>query len=715
MYVAREIIMNNIKRILVSILLLLSLTVGVFGMTSCVLDDVGDGECKHTYSNWGTLIGATCFDEGYRSRYCKLCGDVQGEVIPPEHNFVGGVCTECKIPEEMGGGDGGALDGSCSHVDDDNNKICDLCNGNTVVVIDFYALNDLHGKIFDTDMQPGVDELTTYIKNAYKTDDNVVVLSTGDMWQGSSESNLTHGNMMTEWLMEIGLVSMTYGNHEFDWNNSYIYENLEMADFPFLAINIYDKNTGTRAEFAEASVIVERSGAKIGIIGAIGDCLSSISGEKTQDMEFKVGSALTALVKAESQRLRSLGCDVIVYSIHDGLTVSGEGGSIYDESDFGNYYDIALSRGYVDVVFEAHTHYNYVRTDSEGVYHLQGGGENDAISHVELMVDVISDNVVIRKAETVESNVYDDCADDEIVEELREKYAAEIAKADEYIGRVDRYMNDRTLEQICADMYLEYGLEEWGANYSNIVLGGGFIRTRSPYDLSAGNVYYKDIYSLFPFDNALCLCTISGYKLLNQFINSDSSDYYIAFSEYGNSIKESIKSSETYYIITDTYSAYYSYNGLTVVDILDEEIFARDMISEYIKRNSTGSGGGTTEKPNINLDDYDIKSIAAIKNIIDTLPRGEQSEDEYYVYVTITDLQSTKYGNCMVRDGDGGEIFVYGLKDDTGSLIYQNLSEKPVVNDKVLLLGHVMYYVNDSGEEKYEIINAKVIAINPED
>ena len=223
------------------------------------------------------------------------------------------------------------------HLDKNNDAYCDLCNEYVIVVIDFYVLNDLHGKFCDTDKQPGVDELGTYLKLMEDSDDNVVLMSSGDMWQGTSESNLTHGNMMTEWLNELGTVSMTFGNHEFDWNNSYIYENAELANYSFLAINIYDTATNTRATFATPSVVVERGGAKIGIIGAIGDCYSSISQDRVVGMEFKVGSALTSLVKAESERLRALGCDMIIYSIHDGLD-SGEGDGQVSSSTFSRYY-----------------------------------------------------------------------------------------------------------------------------------------------------------------------------------------------------------------------------------------------------------------------------------------------------------------------------------------------------------------------------------------
>ncbi|MBQ5707486.1 MAG: hypothetical protein IIV69_04350, partial [Peptococcaceae bacterium] len=52
-----------------------------------------------------------------------------------------------------------------------------------LVVLDIFAVNDLHGKFADSDTQPGVDELSTYLKNAQQTG-NTILLATGDMWQG---------------------------------------------------------------------------------------------------------------------------------------------------------------------------------------------------------------------------------------------------------------------------------------------------------------------------------------------------------------------------------------------------------------------------------------------------------------------------------------------------------------------------------------------------
>ena len=455
------------------------------------------------------------------------------------------------------------------HTDTDGNGICDDCNQSVVVSVDFYAVNDLHGKFLKSDSQPGVGGLTTYLKEAKASQENTILLSSGDMWQGSSESNLTSGQIINDWMSEMDFVSMTLGNHEFDWGTSYIAQNAEIYDFPFLAINVYEKATNQRAPYCQPSIMVETGGAKIGIIGAVGDCYSSISSDKVQDVYFKTDSELTALVKAEANRLRAEGADCIVFSVHDG------------EEE----YDVSLSDGYVDLVFEGHTHSRYVNQDSKGVYHLQGGGENKNVSHAKIEVNIANNSVQTKTAENIANSVYGNKAEDPIVETLSVKYADAIAKGYEVLGYNKQYRDDSELEALVAQLYLEKGLERWGNQY-NIVLGGGFLRTRSPYNLKAGNIYYSDVLSLFPFNNQIVLCSISGYKLKNQFIQTTNSDYYCAYTSYGNSIKGSINTNATYYVVVDTYTLQYAYNGLTEVARLDETTFARDLLADYIK------GGG---------------------------------------------------------------------------------------------------------------------------
>ena len=453
----------------------------------------------------------------------------------------------------------------CSHADADANGFCDICTLSVTVTLDLYAVNDLHGKLLDNEQQPGIDELTSYLKTMRSVDDHAIFLSSGDMWQGTSESNLTRGRIITDWMNSLGFVSMTIGNHEFDWGEAAIEENLELAEFPFLAINVYDRATDTRVPYCTPSVTVECDGATIAIIGAIGNCYSSISGDKVENIYFKTGSELTSLIRAESERLRAEGADFVILSIHDGSA------------------DASLSSDCIDLVFEGHTHKSYVREDAHGVYHLQGGGDNDGITHAEAVINFVTGESTVTVAEVVSASVYSTYSSDALVDSLMEKYADEVAKADEVLGKNSVYRNGDWLRSLVARLYLEEGVKAWGEKY-DIVLGGGYISVRAPYNLSSGDVKYADLQSLFPFDNRLDLCTIKGSDLKSKFINSSNSNYFIYYGDYGQSVRFSIDDNATYYIVVDSYTSSYAPNRLTVVDSLADDLFARDLLAEYVRK-----------------------------------------------------------------------------------------------------------------------------------
>lgn len=465
-----------------------------------------------------------------------------------------------------------APDAQCVHADADDNGTCDLCSSSVLIAIDLYAINDLHGKLADGDSHVGVDELTTYLKTM-QASENAIVLSVGDMWQGSSESNLTQGLIITDWMNALDFAAMTLGNHEYDWGESVIEANAAAADFPFLAINIYDRATDVPVDYCRGSVVVEIQGVQIGIIGAIGDCYSSIASDKVSDVYFKTGDELTALVKAESDRLRSEGADFIVYSLHDG---GSSGGSFVSGSQLSSYYDISLSNGYVDLVFEGHTHQKYLLQDEYGVYHLQHKGDNSGgISHVEFSINTVTGTHHITQTNLISTSVYDSLADDPIVNKLLDKYADAIAPAKQILGTCGSNYNSTELRQLVADLYYALGLETWGGEY-DITLGGGFISVRSPYELKKGEVRYADLQSLLPFDNDIVLCSVKGSDLLAKFINTHNSNYYICGQW------DTIDPSATYYIVVDTYTATYAPNHLTVVAEYTPGIYARDLLADYI-------------------------------------------------------------------------------------------------------------------------------------
>ncbi len=568
--------LKRFSKLLLALLLILSLV-----LTSC-----GKGGSGSASSQIASGESSILSDESLESGSSSEGGASRPQSSSQAENSSQAGGSSDAGNSSQGGASSNAPDDSVckKHTDSDDNGFCDECRVSVLVYFDFYNINDLHGKLDDTDSNIGVDELTTYLKNARLTDENAVFLSTGDMWQGSSESNMTKGLIITDWMNQLDFAAMSLGNHEFDWGEQYIADNEEAAEFPFLAINVYDRKTNKIADFCQPSTMVEGDGVQIGIIGAIGDCYSSIAVDKCDEVYFKVGKELTALVKAESERLRSLGADFIVYILHDGYG-STNTGSIQNvaSSKIASYYDTALSDGYVDLVFEGHTHQGYRLVDEHGVYHLQNRGDNKGgISHVEVAINTVTDTREFTEVDLISHGQYQHLDDDPIIDALLEKYDDIISPANKVLGRNAYYRSYEALCQLMADRYYELGEKQWGDKYK-VVLGGGFLNVRSPYNLPAGEVTYADLQALFPFDNQLTLCSIKGRYLKQKFFETTNDDYYISYGSYGEQVKKNIDNYATYYVVVDTYTANYAPNNLTIVERYDETVFPRDLMADFVK------------------------------------------------------------------------------------------------------------------------------------
>ncbi len=467
-----------------------------------------------------------------------------------------------------------AISGSENYADSDYSKP-KTYHKDEIAQLSFYAVNDLHGKFMDTDSQPGVDEFTAYLKALYQDPSREeILLSSGDMWQGTVESSSNKGQLMTEWMNELGFVSMTLGNHEFDWGADALIPNSQTARFPFLAINV--TQNGNTVDYCQASTTVERGGVKIGIIGAIGNCLSSISGEHKGGLYFATGGLLTSLVQSEAIRLREeVGCDFIVYSIHDGGYGFSSGVTPVTDRDM-DYYDSELSDGYVDLVFEGHTHQGYILQDEYGVYHLQGGGENKYVSCAEVSFNTVTKEYTVTP-KLLGQNVYASSSieGDPVVYEIFGKYFPEDNPYENVLGTTKYERESDEILGLVAKLYYDKGIETWGSRY-DIVLGGGYLNVRSPYFISSGDVTYADLFSILPFDNEIVLGRISGSDLISKFFNSDS------YHKYAKITYPEIRSDREYYIIVDTYTSTYKYNHITEVARLGSGIYARDLLADFV-------------------------------------------------------------------------------------------------------------------------------------
>ncbi len=397
-----------------------------------------------------------------------------------------------------------------------------------LVTLDFYNLNDFHGAVDynSSNKEIGINRLANYFQNKVSNNPNTILLSSGDMWQGSADSNITRGRLVVDAMNLMGFEAMAIGNHEFDWTDEYIITNQLRSNFPLLGINIMDQRTEARAAFADASILIERTGIQIGIIGTIGSELeSSILTSAVRDYSFV---PYTNLVMQESNRLRTLGADLIILLNHDGTVENGV-------------------MPYVDAVFNGHTHRREVfHIDGKPVY--QGQAYGQAISHVRFVINTSTmepsfiqsqsgvytfDTLLNANQIGTENPEMKALYDQYLVDEINDV-------KNEVLGTADGAFSRNQLGNLAVDEMLRYGQEvkpEVVASFHNT---GG---VRSAID--TGTVTYGELYKAFPFDNELMIVEVTGDDLL----------WWLSENLYAATIPNltPIQTNQTYWIISINY------------------------------------------------------------------------------------------------------------------------------------------------------------------
>ena len=114
--------------------------------------------------------------------------------------------------------------------------------------------SDIHGHFYPEELEigdisyskGGLDYLAKYInilRNEFQN--NFLYLDAGDLFQGGTESTLTNGEIIMDYLKLINVDAIAFGNHEFDEDRESLEKKVRESNFPFLTSNVFDikKNT----------------------------------------------------------------------------------------------------------------------------------------------------------------------------------------------------------------------------------------------------------------------------------------------------------------------------------------------------------------------------------------------------------------------------------------------------------------------------------------
>ena len=369
--------------------------------------------------------------------------------------------------------------------------------------VDIYAINDFHGAV---DQMP---KIAGYL--AARKKEGAVILNSGDMFQGSMESNSNFGKLLSECMDVAGFDAFTYGNHEFDWGLDNLRNLASNSAVPFLGANIYNWNAQTfewgefASDLAEPYNIVEVGDVKVGVIGVIGkDQITSISSQLVQSIGFK--EPLPIVKELATDLRQNKQCDVVVVSAHVGpQEFVGEGENYKKPSNAAGLQD------YVDAVFCAHTHAEQSFV-VDGIPFIQGKRYGDFVSHVQLSVNgnevkyVKSENISYSNLNDIDQDVYN-----AVKTKIDNSNAAIATEAKQVLATLTGgNLNSQTaVPRLVCHAVAEYAAEQ---GYQIELAMVNNARNQ----LSQGNITYTSLYEAIPFDNVVYIAKVSGKDILNE-------------------------------------------------------------------------------------------------------------------------------------------------------------------------------------------------------
>lgn len=381
---------------------------------------------------------------------------------------------------------------------------------NTIVLY----TNDVHCAIDD------YSELAAYAAQLEKEGNEVWIVDAGDAIQGEIIGSQTSGSAVIDLMNTVGYDFAVPGNHEFDYGmDTFLNLANNESEFTYLSANFIDLRTN-ESVFAPYE-IVESDGEKIAFIGvSTPETYTKSTPSYFQDKEGNpiYGFAQTDLYEVVQEAIdaaKEEGADKIIAIGHLGMEGITEGWTSEDV--------IANTTG-IDVWIDGHSHEtiegNYYVDKAEEEVLLSSTGEKFTNFGKLIFWGEDQKKTELISLESVDENSSEEAkAAYDIVQKKIDEYNAEIAYLYDAIGtsEVELTINDpdtgiravRTKETNMGDFVADAYRSITGADVAFV--NGGCVRS----SIMAGEVSRKSLMDVNPWNNKMCVISVSGQKILD--------------------------------------------------------------------------------------------------------------------------------------------------------------------------------------------------------
>lgn len=210
--------------------------------------------------------------------------------------------------------------------------------------------NDMHSRIepFPANSgrnsgMGGMARRATLVKKVRAEEKNVLLLDSGDVFQGTPYFNFFGGELEFKLMSEMGYDASTLGNHDFDNGLEGLDRMMPHAKFPFLNANYDFSKTILKDQFKPYKII-QKGSIKIGVFG-VGIELQNLVPSKLYQ-ETTYNDPIEA-AKEMVQELQAQGCQFIICLSHLGFQ--------YDHDKVDDH-KLAEAVSGIDLILGGHTH-----------------------------------------------------------------------------------------------------------------------------------------------------------------------------------------------------------------------------------------------------------------------------------------------------------------------------------------------------------------------
>lgn len=366
----------------------------------------------------------------------------------------------------------------------ENEKISDE------VKITILYTNDEHGWMEPTKETGGAATMSAAWKSIKNAEDNVLIISGGDMWTGPAISTWFRGISMVETMNAMGYDVVALGNHDFDFSVDTLRFRLanQMA-FSAISANIVEKNTGKSPDFIKPYIIKNIAGIKLGIIG-----LTTVSTpyttfpENVKDYYF---IPYADAIKKYAPKLKDEGADVIIIVGH----ICGE--EMIALAPVAKKFNIPLITG-------GHCH-ERIEQSVDGVEIVESGANLENYVKIELVYLPETNNSKVISSSIVPNT---GTAKDEEVAEIVDKWKLKVEEAlSEKIGYCAQTIDENSVAM--GNMVCDSWLKSFPDADISITNQGGIRQ-----DIPQGTISLKTIVGLLPFENSIVQLELKGSELI---------------------------------------------------------------------------------------------------------------------------------------------------------------------------------------------------------